>query len=94
VIRAMLALVLVLASACACKLPSSTSSPGPDASTAQATCSNLAQLGCAIGADAQCVSRIELSISEQRVTAAQITCARTATTKAMLNVCTPYFGCP
>jgi len=86
---AALALSLSLA-ACA---PLAASS-GPDASVAAATCANLAHEGCALGMDPACVSRVELSISEQRVTAAQIACARTATTKAALLACSPYFACP
>jgi hypothetical protein len=74
--------------------PAPVASPGPDASVAGAVCANLAHFDCALGSDPACASRLEISISEQRVLASELACARSATTKAELVACSPYFACP
>jgi hypothetical protein len=88
-----LAVVLPLFACGACH-GGALSAPGPDASTAAAVCANLSKLGCALGSDPACVSRVELSVGEARVLASQVTCAGTATTKEALAACSPFFACP
>jgi hypothetical protein len=85
------ALALLASASCT---PGPLSASGPDASAAAATCANIARLDCGLGSDPACVSRLELSVSEQRVLASEIACAQHATSKAGLEACSPYFACP
>ncbi len=71
----------------------STTSPGPDASEASATCANLAKLGCAVGADPACAGRLELAVSEHHASADALACARGASSRTALAACGPFFGC-
>jgi hypothetical protein len=91
VLSSVLAWVIITSSAC--KLPPPAAAV-PDASTAQATCANLARLGCAIGADPECVSRLERAVSESHATIDVLDCGRTAASKAAVSACGPYLACP
>jgi len=94
-----LALFALALSLAACTQQPAMSSAGPDAGLASATCANLARLGCSLGSDPQCVSRVELAVSERRTDLAAVNCARGAATKPALAGCAPtgakpYFECP